>query len=64
MAAKPVRHRSRVTGWELARSAGSLEIVDELPWPELMRRFAASRFTFVPNELGLDMPYEFLRQPP
>jgi glycosyltransferase involved in cell wall biosynthesis len=26
-----------------------LDIVGELPWPELMRRFAASRFLFVPN---------------
>ena len=32
--------------------ADRLEIVGELPWPELMRRFAASRFLFVPN--GLD----------
>jgi hypothetical protein len=32
--------------------AGRLEIVDELPWPELMRRFVASRFLFLPN--GLD----------
>ena len=32
--------------------AGRLDVVDQLPWPELMRRFAASRFLFVPN--GLD----------
>ena len=32
--------------------ADRLDVVGELPWPELMRRFAASRFLFVPN--GLD----------
>ncbi|MEO6501524.1 MAG: hypothetical protein ABIQ09_06390 [Jatrophihabitantaceae bacterium] len=41
--------RAEIPGLEDLSRAGRLEVVDELPWPELMRRFAASRFLFVPN---------------
>jgi hypothetical protein len=44
--------RAEVTGLDELGCADRLEVAGELPWPELMRRFAASRFLFAPN--GLD----------
>jgi len=44
--------RAEIADLEDLGCTDRLDIVDELPWPELMRRFAASRFLFVPN--GLD----------
>jgi glycosyltransferase involved in cell wall biosynthesis len=44
--------RTDIPGLADIDGADQLEVVGELPWPELMRRFAASRFLFVPN--GLD----------
>lgn len=43
--------RKNIAGLEEIDGADQLEIADQLPWAELMRRFAASRFLFVPNEL-------------
>ncbi len=44
--------RAAIAGLDELGCADRLEVVGELPWPELMRRVAASRLLFVPN--GLD----------